>query len=276
MRDWLVERVGAHVSVDEFLAEKRFVYESGAPVAHADVYMPHTFVWFHRDIAPEVTVPGEVLLLHRDERLIVVDKPPFLSTIPRGRHIMQSVVVRMRQQLGLPELTPLHRLDRVTSGVLLMAVERRFRGPYQLMFQHGDVQKTYLAVAPYLESLRTPVTVSNHISKTPGVMRAEILANAAPNATSRIVLEQQLADDHAGEPRAIYRLQPFTGKTHQLRLHMHGLGVPIEGDPLYPSELDVSIDDFSTPLQLLAKRIEFTDPIDGAARIFESARTLPL
>ncbi|WP_313410002.1 phenylalanine--tRNA ligase beta subunit-related protein, partial [Aeromicrobium sp.] len=85
------------------LADERFVRDDLTPVWVDDPYSPHTFVWFHRDLRDEVEVPGEIRMLHRDERIIVVDKPAFLSTIPRGRHVLQSVVVRLRAELGLPE-----------------------------------------------------------------------------------------------------------------------------------------------------------------------------
>ena len=74
----------------------------------------------------------------------------------------------------------------------------------------------------------------------------------------------------------VYRLTPPTGRTHQLRLHLHGLGIPIVNDPLYPTVEDVEVDDFSRPLQLLAAELEFTDPFDGSTRQFCSVRELPL
>jgi tRNA pseudouridine32 synthase/23S rRNA pseudouridine746 synthase len=73
-------------------------------------------------------------------------------------------------------------------------------------------------------------------------------------------------------PDGLYRLTPRTGRTHQLRVHMASLGLPILGDPLYPNVIAVAEDDFSTPLQLLAQRIEFVDPITGARRKFVSRR----
>lgn len=267
---WLRHRLPARVDVDGMLGEQRFVYDDLRPVAADDPYTPHTFVWFHRDRRDEPVVPGGVPILHRDDRLVVVDKPPFLSTIPRGRHVTQSVVVRLREELDLPELSPLHRLDRVTSGVLMLATERRWRGPYQSMFEHGVVRKTYRALAPWDPDLRFPRVVTNHLRKERGVHRGEVVPGAAVNAETLIEVESR-ADD-----LAVYRLTPRTGRTHQLRMHLAGLGIPIVGDPLYPEILEVSVDDFSTPLQLLASAVEFTDPVDGAARRFESARALPL
>ena len=234
-------------------------------------YRPHTFVWFHRDLRFEEPVPGTLGIVHRDERIIVVDKPPFLSTIPRGHHVTQSVVVRLRNELGLPELSTLHRLDRITSGLLLLAVEKQWRGPYQVMFEHGTVRKTYRALAPFRADLSLPVTIRNHIQKTRGSWQAEVVPDARVNAETLVELESRVGPD-----LAIYRLTPRTGRTHQLRLHLAGLGIPIEGDPLYPVVRETEIDDFSTPLQLLASELAFTDPIDGTARSFVSARSLPL
>ena len=116
MGDWLRDRLPEHVDVAEMLAGERFVDEDGRPVREDDPYAPHRFVWFHRDLRDEPEVTAPIHVVHRDERLVVVDKPAFLSSIPRGRHVMQSVVVRLRAELGLPDLSPLHRLDRVTSG----------------------------------------------------------------------------------------------------------------------------------------------------------------
>lgn len=277
-----------HFDVDRAIDEGQFVLEDGRPVQSGDLYTPHTFVWFHRELREEATVPGEIQVLYRDERIIVVDKPPFLSTIPRGRHVMQSVVVRMRAELGLPELTPMHRLDRVTSGLLLLATERQWRGAYQSMFQDGGIEKRYRAIAPYRGDLALPATVRSHLTKQHGVMWAEVQPDLPPNSESIVELVGELPvgtrpaafpllpDDYKDRRLAEYRLTPVTGKTHQLRIHLSSLGIPIVGDPLYPVEREVAIDDFRIPLQLLASELRFVDPIDGTQRSFESEQTLPL
>lgn len=271
MGAWLDARLSEFIEVEAFLAEERFLYESGVPVVGADPYRPHTFVWFHRDLREEASVPGTIHIVHRDERIVVIDKPPFLATIPRGRHVQQSVVVRLRAELDLPELSPLHRLDRVTSGLLILATEKRWRADYQTMFQRGDVGKVYRAVAPVRADLELPTTVASHLIKRRGHMQAEVDAGLPANSESLVELETELADGDA-----VYRLTPRTGRTHQLRMHMLSLGIPISGDPLYPVVTDVSVDDFARPLQLLASELSFTDPIDGTPRRFESVRSLPL
>ena len=274
MGEWLRHKVADHVDVSGMLADERFVYDDLRLVREGDPYAPHTFVWFHRDLREEAVVPGGLPILHRDERLVVVDKPPFLSTIPRGNHVQQSVVVRLRHELGLPELSPVHRLDRITSGVLLLTTERRWRGHYQLLFQKSQARKTYRAVAPWRPDLELPVTVRDHLRKVRGAMQAEVVPDVPANAETLIELESRLSGSR--DDLAVYRLTPRTGKTHQLRLHLHGLGIPIVDDPLYPVVREISIDDFSRPLQLLASELAFTDPVDGSKRRFESARRLPL
>jgi tRNA pseudouridine32 synthase / 23S rRNA pseudouridine746 synthase len=270
MGAWLRDRLPDRVDVARMLADERFVYDSLAPVRDEHAYEPHTFVWFHRDLPEEVEVPGRIHVVHRDERLVVVDKPAFLSSIPRGRHVRQSVVVRLRDELGLPELSPLHRLDRVTSGLLMLATERRWRGGYQTLFQEGAVSKTYRALAPVRPELELPVVVRNHLEKRRGSWQAEVVPGAPVNAETLV----ELAGRHGD--LGVYRLSPRTGRTHQLRMHLHGLGIPIAGDPLYPVVQDLAVDDFSHPLQLLAAELAFVDPFDGTDRGFTSVRSLPL
>jgi len=270
MAAWLRDKLPDHVDVAGLLADGRFVYADARPLLADDPYRPHTFVWFHRDLREEVEVPGSLEIVHRDDRIVVVDKPPFLSTIPRGQHVRQSVVVRLRHELDLPELSTLHRLDRVTSGLLLLATERQWRGPYQVMFEHGTMHKTYRALAPWRDDLDLPVTVRNHIHKTRGAWQAEVVPGAPVNAETLVEVESRVGD------LAVYRLTPRTGRTHQLRLHLSGLGIPIVGDPLYPVIRETEVDDFSTPLQLLASELAFVDPVDGTDRSFVSARELPI
>ncbi len=283
MGAWLRHRLPDRVDVAGMLAAGRFVDDAGRPVADDAPYAPHTFVWFHRDLRDEPEVPGAIHVVHRDERVVVVDKPPFLSSIPRGNHVRQSVVVRLREELGLPELSPLHRLDRVTSGLLMLATERRWRGPYQSMFQDGRVRKTYRALAPYRADLDLPVTVANHLQKRRGTWQAEVVPDAPVNAETLVELEARVSDD-----LAVYRLTPRQSiKIICLFLSIwrpprspQGMSPPASDvnkrQPLCPTVRDVAVDDFREPLQLLAAALAFTDPVDGTERRFDSVRTLPL
>lgn len=222
-------------------------------------------VYLYRELPDEVPVPFDIPVLHRDADIVVVDKPHFLATMPRGRHVAQTALVRLRRELGLPELSPAHRLDRLTAGVLLFTARREVRGAYQTLFARGLVAKTYLARADIDPELELPRVVRSRIIKRRGHLQA-VCEPGAPNAETHVEL---ISAD------GLYRLTPRTGRTHQLRLHMASLGIPIDGDPLYPNIIDVAPDDFSAPLRLLAQRIAFTDPLTGARREFVSRRSAP-
>lgn len=255
--------------VREKVAAGEVVDEHGVAITADTPYRPNGFLFLYRDPPVEPRVPFEVDILHRDENLLVVDKPHFLASTPRGAYVVESALVRLRRDLDLPELTPAHRLDRITAGVLTFTVRAQVRRAYQSLFDERRVEKVYEALAPYDPSLRLPRTVRSRIIKERGTLQAREVPGT-PNAESRI----ELVDAHDGIGR--YRLRPRTGKTHQLRLHMSSLGIPIIGDNFYPEFYDVAPDDYSTPLQLLARSLEFDDPFTGARRLFTSRRTLDL
>ncbi|MES6201745.1 RluA family pseudouridine synthase [Cutibacterium acnes] len=273
MRDYLVEklpRMGGQ-RVDEMLDEGRFVDESGRTFRRDSPFTPQTFVFFHRDLSTETPVPAGIGILYSDERILVVDKPHFLSSIPRGRHVLESVVVRLRTQLGLPELTVAHRLDRVTAGVLLLTRERKWRRPYQEIFERREVVKKYRLVAPVVHdpagegvtATKSGWQVRSRIIKERGILQAREVPGV-PNAVTDIAL----IGEHGGW--GLYEASPRTGRTHQIRLHMQRLGAPIVNDPFYPVVLDTPVDDFTHPLQLQAWRMGFTDPVTGDPRAFTS------
>jgi tRNA pseudouridine32 synthase/23S rRNA pseudouridine746 synthase len=265
MREHLVERLGWRVGaagIDAMLAERRIVGLTG-PITPETAYEPGTYLWFHRDLPIEAPVPFPIGIVHRDEHLVVVDKPHFLASIPRGRHIVETALVRLRRDLDLPELSPAHRLDRATAGLLMFVVHRAHRGAYQTLFRDRGVTKTYEAIAPHDAGLALPRAVRSRIVKERGVIRAFEVDGPANAETHVDLLEQRV-----GLGR--YRLRPATGRTHQLRLHMCGLGVPIVGDDLYPEIRERALDDYRAPLQLLATELTFTDPLTGTPRRFSS------
>lgn len=264
MRDHLVERLPrvAPERVDEMLAQHRIVTADG-PLDLASPFRPGTYLWFHRDLPDETPVPFPIGVVHRDDDLLVVDKPHFLATIPRGRHIAETALVRLRRDLDLPELSPAHRLDRVTAGLVMFVVHRERRGAYQTLFRDRRVHKVYEALAPHDPAVELPLTVRSRIVKERGVLQAREV-DGPPNAETLV----ELVAARGGLAR--YRLTPRTGRTHQLRLHMASLGLPIVDDDFYPELREQALDDFSRPLQLLAAELAFTDPITGAARRFRS------
>ncbi|MEG8278541.1 RluA family pseudouridine synthase [Streptomyces sp. AHA2] len=274
VRDHLVERLSGAGDgvVDGMLRAGLIVTADGRPVAPDAPYAPGSFVWFHRELPDEVPVPFPLRVVHRDEHIVVVDKPHFLATTPRGGHVAETALARLRRELDLPALTAAHRLDRLTAGLVLFTVRPEERGAYQTLFRDRLVRKEYEAVAPYDPALVLPRTVRSRIVKERGTLTAREVPGE-PNAVTEVELLRRRPDGPDGLAR--YRLLPRTGQTHQLRVHMSALGVPILGDPLYPAiTAPAPPGDFRRPLQLLARELEFKDPVTGREHRFRSTRTL--
>jgi tRNA pseudouridine32 synthase / 23S rRNA pseudouridine746 synthase len=272
LRDHLVDRIPVPAAqIEAMLAEGRVVDHDG-PLAPDAPFVPRSVVWFHRDLPDETPVPFAVEVVHRDDDVVVADKPHFLATIPRGRHVRETALVRLRDEHGLPDLSPAHRLDRVTAGLVLFVVRREARGAYQNLFRDRRVEKTYTAVTRHDPTRPTTTTVRSRITKERGVITAREVPGE-PNAETLVELLEHRDDPLLGRI-ARYRLTPRTGRTHQLRLHLASLGVPILGDPFYPTLRDVPLDDFRTPLQLLATTLSWPDPRTGERRTVHSRRAL--
>jgi tRNA pseudouridine32 synthase / 23S rRNA pseudouridine746 synthase len=260
--DELARRFGPDVAAKAIAGE--VVDQHGAVLDPATVLPAGAVVYLYRDLRDEVPVPFDIPVLYQDEDIVVADKPHFLATMPRGRHVAQTALVRLRRQLGLDELSPAHRLDRLTAGVLLFTTHREVRGSYQTLFARGAVHKTYVARAAVDPDVVLPRVVRSRIIKRRSNFQA-VQEAGEPNAETLVEL---VSSD------GLYRLTPRTGRTHQLRVHMASLGLPIYGDPLYPNVIDVAANDFSMPLQLLAQCIEFDDPVSAVRRRFVSSRRL--
>ena len=270
VREHLVERLaGAGPGVVGGMIDSGlFVGADGRAVTADTVYVPGMFVWFHRELPDEERVPFALDVVYRDEHIVVADKPHFLATTPRGSHVAETALARLRRELDIPALGAAHRLDRLTAGLVLFTVRPEERGAYQSLFRDRLVRKEYEAVAPYDAELALPRTVRSRILKERGVMAAQEV-EGEPNAVTTVELLEQ-RDGHG-----LYRLTPSTGQTHQLRVHMSALGLPLLGDPLYPTVTGpVPPGDFRRPLQLLARGLEFTDPVTGREHRFRSARAL--
>jgi tRNA pseudouridine32 synthase/23S rRNA pseudouridine746 synthase len=161
----------------------------------------------------------------------------------------------------------MHRLDRETAGVMLFSHNPATRGLYQSLFQKRAVAKVYEALAGPLPGVEFPLAYrSRMVDGTPFFRMRE----APGEANSETIIAPV---EHRGE-HVLYSLQPLTGRKHQLRLHMAALGIPIVNDAFYPDALPCKADDVSAPLKLLARSVDFIDPLTGNHRHFASLRDL--
>ncbi len=251
----------------------------GHPVGPDSPCPPGTLLWYWRQASqPETRVPFELTLLHRCERLVVVDKPPFLAVSPVGRHVQETVLVRLQQQLGLHDLTPLHRLDRDTAGVLAFCAQPAHRDAYQALWRERRVHKVYEAIAPWREELNAPFTARHRLMEPEGAgfHQMQVLPGE-PNAETLVERLQELDPTTvpgatAAQRLALYRLTPHTGRKHQLRAQMAALAAPIVNDRIYPVLQPEGPDDYGRPLMLLARSLQLVDPLDGRAQCFISRR----
>jgi tRNA pseudouridine32 synthase/23S rRNA pseudouridine746 synthase len=228
---------------------------------------PGTRIWYYRELDVETPIPFEEQVLFRDEHLVVVDKPHFLPMMPAGRFLHETLLVRLKHKLGLADLVPIHRLDRETAGVVLFSSNFASRGAYQSLFQKRSVSKVYEALAAPIEGLAYPHTHRSLMVEGTPFFRMQEVAGEPNSETIVEMLEMR------GE-LALYRLRPHTGRKHQLRVHMASLGAPIANDVFYPAAQPCKGDDFTRPLQLLARSISFIDPLTGEPREFSSERRL--
>lgn len=267
--DYVLDRFG-HVDPDGIIARfdrGEVVGIGGIPLSRTTPLNEHTFIWYYRELPPEVRLPVEINILHQDDNLLVVDKPHFLPTTPGGMYVAESALIRLRVALDIPDLIPMHRLDRMTAGVLLFSTNPETRGKYQVMFEKRRIEKEYEAVAPVRPDLELPLVVRSRMVKSRTYLLAQELPGE-PNAETRV----ELIEESGGIGR--YRLLPHTGKTHQLRVHMASLGIGILNDPFYPVLLDQAPDDYSRPMQLLARSVRFTDPLTLAPVEYRSQLSL--
>lgn len=244
------------------------VNQDGTVFSPESKYQAETFLFYYREIPNEAEIPFKEKIIYKDNNIIVVDKPHFLPVSPSGRYVRESLLARLKHYYQLEDISPIHRLDRETAGVILYSCNKDIRGAYQTLFQKRQVSKTYEAIAA-TSALSFPINYKSKIINGDPffVMREEA---GEPNSQTNIDVIEVKGN------LAKYHLSPVTGKQHQLRVHLMSLGFPILNDPFYPVVLPDKGDDYSKPLQLLAKSISFIDPITNEKRYFESQQSLEL
>lgn len=274
---------GPWATVDAFLAQRfpnvsaaewqqrlqdgQVVDDQGQHVAPNCPYTPRRRLYYFRTLPAEPRIPFEATVLWQDEHLLVVDKPHFLPVLPSGKYLQETVLVRLKRALGMEDLSPIHRIDRDTAGLVLFSKQVATRGAYQELFRTRQVDKTYEAIAPWNPALQWPLRRESRIEPASHFMQ-QCEVPGAPNAITTIEPMEVLGE------LARYALKPITGRRHQLRVHMAALGLPLLGDGIYPTLTPEGSSDYAQPLQLLAKAIAFTDPVSGKPQRFESERKL--
>jgi len=241
--------------------DRGYILSADAP------YVAGLRVYYFRALAQEPKIPFEEVVLYQDAHLLVVDKPHFLPVMPSGKYLQETVLVRLKNKLGLHDLVPIHRIDRDTAGLVLFSVNPATRDAYHALFRKHQVAKTYQAIAPWNPALPWPLRRESRIAESAHFMQ-QTEVNGPPNAITRITPLE------TSGRWARYQLEPVTGQRHQLRVHMAALGLPLVGDGIYPVLTPEGSADYAHPLQLLAQAIAFTCPVSGRAMWFESCRGL--
>jgi tRNA pseudouridine32 synthase/23S rRNA pseudouridine746 synthase len=268
--DCLADRfpaVGRAQWVDRF-ARGRVLGAQGQALAPDHPYRSGLRLHYYREVAQERHIPVQERILHLDDHLLIADKPHFLPVTPAGEFVEHTLLRRLIRTTGNPHLVPLHRIDRHTAGLVMFSTQPATRGPYQQLFPARRIDKVYEARAPALPDIAFPHVRCSRIARgEPFFCMREV--DGVPNSETRVEVIS------ASGPVWHYRLFPVTGRTHQLRVHMAGLGAPLCNDPFYPVVAPAGApDDFARPLQLLAKALSFVDPLNGEYRHFQSDLTL--
>ena len=245
--------------------------QEGHALAASGPYLPNTHLLYFRRLAREPEIPFEEQILYQDEHILVADKPHFLPVTPSGLYLHQTLLNRLKKRTGIQTLSPIHRIDRDTAGLVIFSVNPVERAQYQNLFRDRAVKKVYEAIAPFSEELakRLPMTYQSRIEESEHFLQMQEVEGEVNTDT---LIELIAQSNHWAK----YRLTPGSGKKHQLRCHLNALAIPIKHDQIYPiltpyQEYEL---DFSRPLQLLAKEIQFQDPITDELRSFRSQQEL--
>jgi len=249
------------------IADGKVHWHDGSLITVNSPFKAQQRVYYYREVENEPTIPFEEEIIFQDDEILVVHKPHFLAVTPGGIYINECLQSRLREKTGVETLQAVHRLDRVTAGLVLFSVNPATRHLYHNLFETRQIHKTYQAIANIGAEENLNINqqweVKNRIVKSEPKFLMKIIQGEV-NSHSIIRCLKQVNE------KALFELNPVTGKTHQLRLHMQTMGWPILYDKYYPNLQTETADDYSRPLQLLAKELKFIDPVTQQAKIFTS------
>jgi 23S rRNA pseudouridine1911/1915/1917 synthase len=220
----------------------------------------HTIVW-HRPPWDEPEVPTQFAIVYEDDSLVAVNKPSGLPTMPAGGFLEHTLMHLLRQRF--PEASPLHRLGRCTSGLVLFARTHAAAAVLSKAWRDHEVKKTYRALSVGVPA-RDRLEIDAAIGPVPHPQLGSVHAASAAGKPSRsvaTVLER-------GENRTLFSVDIASGRPHQIRIHLACAGHPLVGDPLYEVGGVIKADP-GLPgdggYLLHAERLAFTHPITGHA-----------
>ncbi|MFT7111104.1 MAG: tRNA pseudouridine32 synthase/23S rRNA pseudouridine746 synthase [Psychrobacter glaciei] len=239
-------------------------WHDGSLITTQSLFKSQQRVYYYREVESEPSIPFKETILFQDEHILVAYKPHFLTVTPGGIYVSECLQNRLRRSTGIEALQALHRLDRVTAGLVMFSTNLHTRNQYHDLFRTKKIHKTYQAIANIggdENLIGQTWEVKNRIVNCEPRFRMRV---AEGEANSHSVIRCLQQSTH----QALFELNPVTGKTHQLRVHMQTLGFPILNDNYYPKLQPLSGDDYSAPLQLLAKELQFIDPVTLNPRRF--------
>lgn len=254
------------------IAEGKVHCHDGSLITAQSPFQPQQRIYYYREVESEPCIPFKETILFQDQHILVAYKPHFLAVVPGGIYVNECLQSRLRRSTGIEALQALHRLDRVTAGLVMFSVNPDTRSQYHHLFETRQIHKTYQAIAKISEGVNLigqEWELKNRLGRAEQRFRMQVTDGEA-NSHSIIRCVKQSAQ------KGLFELNPVTGKTHQLRVHMQALGWPILNDKYYPQLQPLSADDYSAPLQLLAKELEFVDPVTGQARCYSADENLAL
>lgn len=254
------------------MADGKVHWHDGSLIDAKTAFAAQQRVYYYREVESEPIIPFLETIIFQDDLILVAHKPHFLPVTPGGKYIEECLQNRLRHKTGNQNLQAVHRIDKGTAGLVLFSVNPDSRQQYHYLFEAHLVNKTYQAVASTVN--KTPMLnheweIKNRLEKSKPRFLMQIVEGEA-NSHSRIRCLRTTAE------KSLFELNPITGKTHQLRLHMQSLGWPLLNDNYYPELQPSKPDDFSKPLQLLAQKLQFTDPVTQQLRSFSSNTELKL
>ena len=270
--DFLCQKF-AHISPKQWqqrFKQGQILSSTGKVLDQSTPYQHGTFIYYYRFVENESCIPFTYELLFENDDLMVVDKPHFLPVTPAGSYVQHTLLTRLKSATKNPQLSPIHRLDKDTAGLMLFSKNAKTRHLYQALFEKQNIHKVYHAIAQTTHQHQIPKTISLHLERGTPFYVMQVNPNKPANSHTHIKLLTQNGD------WAKYELTPITGKLHQLRAHLNHLGIPIKNDPYYPTITHQARDDFSKPLQLLAKSLSFCDPVTKRDFSFTSSKELTL